>query len=397
MLVATSGPSPRSGHAMVYHAAWGLTVLFGGADAQVWTWNGAQWNSLPIVSTAGSSFPALGYDLLHNRCILFGTNTDNLTRELQSNGDWAILPIPSQSSPSRRQSASIAYDSARARIILFGGTIGNGALDDCWEFNGEGTGSWQQRPSGPTGRTFGAMVYDPIRQRTVLQGGMIPASQPTALSIFTDTWEYDGASWTKRADDGPSYRASAVMAFDGASTFLFGGLSYTSTPVVLADTWYFNGAGTDAITIFSQSPPMQYPVPGQTVHFDINATGVSTYQWFRGTTPLSDGGTISGSSTPNLTISSVAVSDSATYTIHLTGPCSTLSRSFGIYLQDPNCYLNCDGSVVYPILNANDFQCFLNKYAAGDPYANCDGSTTPPVLNANDFQCFLNEFAAGCP
>jgi hypothetical protein len=60
------------------------------------------------------------------------------------------------------------------------------------------------------------------------------------------------------------------------------------------------------------------------------------------------------------------------------------------------CYANCDGSTSNPILNANDFQCFLNKYAANDPYANCDGSTSNPILNANDFQCFLNKYAAGC-
>jgi hypothetical protein len=28
---------------------------------------------------------------------------------------------------------------------------------------------------------------------------------------------------------------------------------------------------------------------------------------------------------------------------------------------------------------------------------NCDGSTAPPVLNVLDFNCFLNRFAAGCP
>lgn len=61
------------------------------------------------------------------------------------------------------------------------------------------------------------------------------------------------------------------------------------------------------------------------------------------------------------------------------------------------CYANCDGSVVPPVLNANDFNCFLNQYAAGDPRANCDGSTSIPVLNANDFNCFLNKFASGCP
>ena len=60
------------------------------------------------------------------------------------------------------------------------------------------------------------------------------------------------------------------------------------------------------------------------------------------------------------------------------------------------CYANCDGSTITPCLNVNDFACFLNRYAAGDPYANCDGSTTPPVLNVLDFSCFLNQYAAGC-
>src|ERR1043165_2900289 len=60
------------------------------------------------------------------------------------------------------------------------------------------------------------------------------------------------------------------------------------------------------------------------------------------------------------------------------------------------CYANCDASTAAPVLNVNDFQCFLNMFAAGLPQANCDGSTTPPVLNINDFQCFVNRFAAGC-
>jgi hypothetical protein len=61
------------------------------------------------------------------------------------------------------------------------------------------------------------------------------------------------------------------------------------------------------------------------------------------------------------------------------------------------CYSNCDASTAPPLLNVNDFTCFLNKYAAQDPYANCDQSTTAPILNVNDFTCFLNKYAAGCP
>ena len=61
------------------------------------------------------------------------------------------------------------------------------------------------------------------------------------------------------------------------------------------------------------------------------------------------------------------------------------------------CYANCDGSAVAPVLNVQDFACFLMKYAAGDPYANCDGSAQKPAINVADFSCFIAKYAAGCP
>jgi hypothetical protein len=70
------------------------------------------------------------------------------------------------------------------------------------------------------------------------------------------------------------------------------------------------------------------------------------------------------------------------------------------------CYANCDGSTVPPILNVEDFACFINQFAAAQSlppaqqlshYANCDGSTIAPVLNVEDFACFINRFALGCP
>jgi hypothetical protein len=65
--------------------------------------------------------------------------------------------------------------------------------------------------------------------------------------------------------------------------------------------------------------------------------------------------------------------------------------------QGATCYANCDQSTVAPILNVEDFTCFINRFAQGHPLANCDESTTPPVLTADDFTCFINRFAAGCP
>jgi trimeric autotransporter adhesin len=72
------------------------------------------------------------------------------------------------------------------------------------------------------------------------------------------------------------------------------------------------------------------------------------------------------------------------------------SKSFARWSCPPACYPNCDSSTVVPLLTANDFACFLTRFAAGETYANCDGSTGSPPLTANDFACFLTEFAAGC-
>ncbi len=69
-----------------------------------------------------------------------------------------------------------------------------------------------------------------------------------------------------------------------------------------------------------------------------------------------------------------------------------------VFAKDqPPCYANCDGSSLAPVLTANDFQCFINRFAAASSMANCDESTSMPNLTANDFQCFINAFAAGCP
>jgi serine protease AprX len=78
----------------------------------------------------------------------------------------------------------------------------------------------------------------------------------------------------------------------------------------------------------------------------------------------------------------------------------------GAIAAQNNCYPNCDGSTTQPILNVDDFACFINAFALAqsltlaqqlEHYTNCDGSSIAPVLNVDDFACFLNQFALGCP
>ena len=66
-------------------------------------------------------------------------------------------------------------------------------------------------------------------------------------------------------------------------------------------------------------------------------------------------------------------------------------QTVGQWVGCPSCPADCnaDGR-----LNVLDFICFLNAYAAFDPFANAqpDG-----VFDLSDFMAFMNRFAAGCP
>jgi len=71
--------------------------------------------------------------------------------------------------------------------------------------------------------------------------------------------------------------------------------------------------------------------------------------------------------------------------------------NFRLFGSPVSCYANCDASTTPPVLNANDFVCFLSAFVSGSSYANCDGSTSTPALTGNDFACFIQEFSSGCP
>jgi hypothetical protein len=72
----------------------------------------------------------------------------------------------------------MAYDAARARVVLFGGSAG---ADETWEW--DGTNWTERRPAEkPLPRGSHAMTFDSARNRVVLFGGD-PGSR-------SDTWEY---------------------------------------------------------------------------------------------------------------------------------------------------------------------------------------------------------------
>jgi hypothetical protein len=179
-------PSARFDARMVYNPVTTHTILFGGTTASdsstkqayefndTWDWNGSIWTQL---------FP---------------------------------LHVP----PARYDHAMV-YDSARDRIVMFGGRTGNGKVDlgDTWVFK---NGDWTQLnpPNSPPARLFSSAAYDPLRDRVVLFGGATITADLKTTTPYHDTWEFDGTNWIQVLSDGPKVD-KPILVWDGARANVF--------------------------------------------------------------------------------------------------------------------------------------------------------------------------------
>ena len=152
-----------------------------------------------------------------------------------------VQVTPATSPPSRHGHA-MAYDTARQRVVLFGGeTIPHGVLlGDTWEWDGT---TWAERTAAsgdPPPRIGHALAYDVARARTVLFG-----------AATADTWEWDGTAWQARTPaTSPPVLSYFPMAYDvaRARTILYGGEE--STGHASATTWEWDGS-TWSETLFT--------------------------------------------------------------------------------------------------------------------------------------------------
>ena len=101
---------------------------------------------------------------------------------------------------------------------------------------------------------------------------------------------------------------------------------------VVGPVWSFKTISV--VPSFSSHPADQAVFAGDTAVFSVvlvNSVGV-TYQWYKGTQALSDGGTVSGSATATLTIADAQLADEGTYFCRATNSAGT-SDSAGAVLR----------------------------------------------------------------
>lgn len=379
---ATSGPGPRYAHCMAYDSNRGVTVLYGGAsNTDTWEWNGATWSLASSIGPGTRSAACMAFDSDRGVCVLFGGGSTNDTWEWDGN-DWS--PIAA-SGPMNRSGAGMVFDAARHVSTVFGGAGGSFTeLSDSWSWNGS---SWTQdfTTTTPPARRHHVMAYDSARARTVLFGGRF--GRDVFPLFLSDTWERDGSTWQLSGATGPSPRSSASMAFDAArgQMVLFGGL------FELDDTWLYT-VGPVAPPVVTVQPQDRAGAPGGAVSFSVVAEGrgTLTYQWRRNTQPLTDGPTVYGSRSAVLSINPLSVTDTGLYDVVVFNGCAPIA-SDGATLSVSHCPadFNADG-----VENSQDFFDFLGAFFAHSAEADFDGSG---VVDSADFFAFLTAFFAGCP
>jgi hypothetical protein len=127
--------------------------------------------------------------------------------------------------PSPRIDHAMAYDSERAKIVLFGGGDDTSFFGDTWEWDGN---EWTQiADTGPSNRSFHSMIYDTSEKEMLLFGGYTSYAVPNP--IFGDTWKMKDNVWVKAQDMGPGPLALADMIYTGKRAVHFGGYNGTVT------------------------------------------------------------------------------------------------------------------------------------------------------------------------
>ncbi|MEZ5964040.1 MAG: kelch repeat-containing protein [Planctomycetota bacterium] len=273
---------PRSDLMACFNPARGRLTVFGGRLAtsgavtdETWEWgkDGGWQQRAPAVTPGPRRFGAMaavgtlqylfgGEDALGTIAPAALWRFDGQTWSIQRTNPRSPLPTP-------RSWPAMAYDSARNRLVVYGGLDQAGqTLGDVWEFDFAGATWVAGTGAPPTARLAPAMVYESGNgwaSRIVLHGGQLPGVQ-----MSRETWGYDGVSWSLLATNGPAVQQASMAHGLLYTALVGGGAMVNGNYVENTGSWRFDGSAWQASGYTLASQPVAFRDPEQNT-FNVEA------------------------------------------------------------------------------------------------------------------------------
>jgi len=298
----TTSPPARWGASMVWDAADGYLVLFGGRTLSgyfndTWMFNGTGWaNVTHGVAPPARSLFEMAYDAFDREVIVDGGAMYDFSAYAWENidntwafaaGNWTNISYAAPGGALDRAGGQAVYDPWNRSVVFVGGGATTNWTYGCTPIDSVQTyvnGSWYEYPSsvGPQQISQEMLTYDSQGPYDFLFGGFAPVAGTNGSSCqqLNTTWVRSDGIWvniTSQLASAPSIRYLSGIAYDPdlQEVLLFGG---NGQGAYLGDTWVFV---VPSLSVALQPSRLDGAAP-LTVQLDANASGgaeVFGYNW----------------------------------------------------------------------------------------------------------------------
>jgi hypothetical protein len=176
---------------------------------------------------------AIALDDTHHRLFTFGGENTDMVRVMTLDGypyPWALFTAAG-TPPAVRSATALQYDSARDRLLLFGGINAAGhSFNDVWSLNLSGTPTWSKLTTtgpGPDPRSDASVCYDTATNKLFVFGGLDSLGNDETSTLYALDLSAATPTWSHPFQGGavPTSRAGSQFALDpfGRRIYLFGG------------------------------------------------------------------------------------------------------------------------------------------------------------------------------
>jgi hypothetical protein len=272
-------PTARFWHALAYDPLREKSLMFGGSDnsggpflGDTWEWDGAAWHELTdTAGPEGRLLHDLAYSSVHSGVLLIGGTASEPEVAFNDvwlwNGSWSQLE-PGGAELPVLAGHSIAFDSARKVMVLYGG-YGLDENRELWELGADGWTNRGEFSLSPGSLDLFSMAYDEAHAYSLVFAGSSPAGvgyqEPIAVTDAAYFW--NGKGWTHLDVERPSARSGMASAYDSKRQriVLFGGTPDTLGDQFSAETWEFSDGS------FEQRSPLRSPPARESARLTYDA------------------------------------------------------------------------------------------------------------------------------